>query len=145
MKKRLTAIAICFVLVFTMTIMSSAVSSKTIKRELSSGATATSSLSWFEPFPNTTETTGSGTATTSINRAQLCNVSVTISGTYVSGGNSIQSTYSMNDTQYYDNGAGGINAATASVIAPGYGYWSSLGSDHTAYYAGARDSWIMIK
>ncbi len=143
MKKRLTAIAICFVLVFTMTIMSSAEITRSDKRELSSGAIATSSLSWND-F-STGYQQGYATATTSIDRAQLCNVSVTIEGTYVSSANAIQSTYSINDTKTYSNGSAGINAASASIGTIDFGYWYDLSSNHHAYYNGARESWGMSK
>lgn len=90
------------------------------------GATATISLNWSDNF--TGSSSGSATATTSINRAQLCSVSVSISGRFLDANTNVASNYG--------NGNGGQNACSATIYPGVYGYWQNLYSSHRATYNG---------
>lgn len=78
-------------------------------------------------------------ATTSINRAQLCNVSVTVTGVYYVPYQSEASFYATNEVT---GGDGGINACIARIYSP-TDLWISVSSTHYAYYNGIRRSYFL--
>lgn len=78
-------------------------------------------------------------ATTSINRAQLCNVSVTVTGVYYVPNQSEASLYA---TDSVTGGNGGINACTAYITSP-TDLWIRVSSTHYAYYNGIRKPYFL--
>lgn len=78
-------------------------------------------------------------ATTSIDRAQLCNVSVTVTGVYYVPDQSEASFYA---TQEVTGGNGGINACVASINSP-TDLWMRVNSTHFASYNGVRAPYFL--
>lgn len=78
-------------------------------------------------------------ATTSIDRAQLCSVSVTVTGVYYVPDQSEASFYA---TQEVTGGNGGINACIASINSP-TDLWIRVNSTHYASYNGVRASYFL--